>query len=103
MTTTKSTMNTSRPVTPEWIVFAVWATLLAIVTTFHEPWFDEAQAWLIARDATLTQLFTSITHYEGHPPLFLFAFLTRTGANMKQGHDSHARNKIHSIAPSDLL
>lgn len=37
---------------------------------YHEPWFDEAQAWLIARDATILELLTSITHYEGHPPIW---------------------------------
>jgi len=37
---------------------------------YHEPWFDEAQAWLIGRDATIKELLSSITHYEGHPPLW---------------------------------
>jgi len=37
---------------------------------FHEPWFDEVQAWMIARCATIKELLTVIPHYEGHPPLW---------------------------------
>jgi hypothetical protein len=42
---------------------------------FHEPWFDEAQAWLIARDASPFELLTSITHYEGHPPIWFLVLM----------------------------
>ena len=46
---------------------------------FHEPWFDEVQAYLIARDASLHDILMYWTHYEGHPPLwhlFLKAAIT---------------------------
>lgn len=36
----------------------------------HEPFFDEAEAWQIARSATLKTLLLETTHYEGHPPLW---------------------------------
>lgn len=42
---------------------------------YHEPWFDEAQAWLIARDATIWELFNSIMHYEGHPPIWFLILM----------------------------
>lgn len=35
----------------------------------HEQWRDEAQAWLIVRDADFTELF-KILRTEGHPPLW---------------------------------
>ncbi len=41
-----------------------------IVTIFHEPWFDEAQAWQIARCASLKDIIFTIPHYEGHPALW---------------------------------
>lgn len=36
---------------------------------FHEPWRDEAQAWLIARDVPLLRI-PEYMHYEGHPCLW---------------------------------
>lgn len=52
------------------VIVGVYFILLAVVMVFHEPWFDEAQAWLIARDASLAEILFSIPHYEGHPPLW---------------------------------
>ncbi len=43
---------------------------MAVITIFHEPWYDEAQSWLIARDASITDIIFRIPHYEGHPPLW---------------------------------
>ena len=47
-----------------------YITLLAIIITKHEPWRDEAQSWLIARDANPVELFTRYLRYEGHPFLW---------------------------------
>ncbi|HRR78106.1 MAG TPA: hypothetical protein P5191_15100 [Ruminococcus sp.] len=52
------------------VLFIGLMTAAIIGMTFHEPWFDEIQAYLIARDASLHDLFFSIPHYEGHPPLW---------------------------------
>ena len=41
-----------------------------LVSCFHEPWFDEAQAWLIARSASLYEILFEIPHYEGHPQMW---------------------------------
>ena len=54
----------------ECIVFFLFAVSLAIVSIFHEPWFDEAQAWQIARCASLKEILFEIPHYEGHPALW---------------------------------
>ena len=37
-------------------VLAVYVILVATVMCFHEPWFDEAQAWLIARDCSWREM-----------------------------------------------
>lgn len=48
-------------------LFAIW---VVIVGAAHEPWFDEAQAWLIARDSSLYDLFAQRVRYEGTPGLW---------------------------------
>jgi hypothetical protein len=54
-----------------WIlIFAVYLVLLAAVVARHEPWMDEAQAWLLAKDASLTELFVTYLRYEGSPGLW---------------------------------
>jgi hypothetical protein len=44
--------------------------LAAVLVARHEPWFDEAQAWLLARDAGPAHLFLRQLHYEGTPGLW---------------------------------
>lgn len=51
-------------------VTVVFNILILVGLFFHEPWFDEAQAYLIARDASLHDILMYWTHYEGHPPLW---------------------------------
>ena len=53
-----------------WLVLVLYMGFLVLVMYFHEPWMDEAQAWQIARGASLRELFATVTHYEGHPPLW---------------------------------
>lgn len=55
--------------------FLVYSSLLTLVMYYHEPWLDEAQAWLIARDATISELLKNVTHYEGHPPLWFIILM----------------------------
>lgn len=49
---------------------AAYIGLLVVGIVAHEPWFDEAQAWLIARDASIPDLLSKYLRYEGHPPLW---------------------------------
>lgn len=51
----------------EWLVLVIYVLLYIVVTIFHEPWFDEAQAWQIPRSASLKDILFFIPHYEGHP------------------------------------
>lgn len=52
------------------LVFAVYCAATIAGAARHEAWWDEAQAWLIARDAPIGHLFTHEVRYEGHPPLW---------------------------------
>ncbi len=58
------------------------AAALALAGWRHEPWFDEAQAWLVARDAPLGELLSTWLRYEGNPGLWhaLLAAPARLGA-----------------------
>lgn len=54
----------------QWIaVLAAYAAVVAATVPRHEPWFDEAQSWLLGRDLTLPKLIGWI-RYEGTPPLW---------------------------------
>lgn len=49
------------------IIYTIGHFLMAVV---HEPWYDEAVAWQIARCASIKNILFEIPHYEGHPPLW---------------------------------
>lgn len=51
-------------------VFVVYLILLAASVSKHEPWMDEAQAWLLAKDAGIVELFVKYLRYEGSPALW---------------------------------
>ncbi len=48
-----------------WTLFAAYAAVTFVLTLRHEPWADELQAWLIARDSTVPQIFHAM-RWEGH-------------------------------------
>lgn len=52
------------------LIFIAYITTILVLMLFHEPWFDEAQSWLIARDSSYGELLALRPHYEGHPPLW---------------------------------
>jgi hypothetical protein len=52
------------------LTFLLYASLLALVISRHEPWADEAQAWLMARDLSPFELFVRYLRYEGSPGLW---------------------------------
>ncbi|HUT92240.1 MAG TPA: hypothetical protein VMY37_22285 [Thermoguttaceae bacterium] len=57
-------------------VFLLYVALVCTVAWHHEPWFDEGQAWLIARDSGLTEILCERVRYEGTPGLWhLMLFL----------------------------
>jgi hypothetical protein len=52
------------------LVFAAFAILLALAVSRHEPWMDEAQAWLLVKDADPIDVFVKYLRYEGSPGLW---------------------------------
>jgi hypothetical protein len=48
-----------------WTLFAAYAAVTFVLMLRHEPWADELQAWLIARDCTVPQIFRAM-RWEGH-------------------------------------
>jgi hypothetical protein len=48
----------------------VYAAVAGVAAGFHEPWRDEAQAWLLARDLDLFSLLRQVLVEEGTPPLW---------------------------------
>ena len=53
-----------------YLAFAAYVVLSALVALHHETWFDEAQAWLLAREAGPLDLLVHYARYEGSPPLW---------------------------------
>ncbi len=51
-------------------VLATYSAIVAWTVAHHEQWFDETQAWLIARDSSLGDMLTHRLRYEGAPPLW---------------------------------
>ncbi len=52
-----------------YFLFAGWLTLNGILLVLHEPWRDEANVWLMAKELSPAQLFHEIK-YQGHPCLW---------------------------------
>lgn len=72
---------------PRTVTFSAYLAVIVIVMCFHEPWFDEAQSWLIARDSSFSELLTLRPHYEGHPPLWtlILSIPAKTGVPYEIG------------------
>ena len=56
------------------ILFVLYIFYILFGIIHHEPWRDEGQAWLIARDLSFLDIFLN-TGWEGHP--FLFHFIIK--------------------------
>jgi hypothetical protein len=53
-----------------WAVTLAFVLIAAIGVSFHEPWRDEAQAWLLARDSSSLAALLHNNRYEGGPILW---------------------------------
>lgn len=49
-----------------WVCITIWIIITLIRLFNHQPWFDEANAWIIAQKAHFSQLFL-LPKIEGHP------------------------------------
>ena len=52
------------------LVLLAYSCVVLFTVRYHEKWFDEAQAWLLARDLDLKTLWFHELRYEGHPGLW---------------------------------
>ena len=48
-----------------WMLFTAYAAVTFVLVLRHEPWADELQAWLIARDSSVPEIFRAM-RWEGH-------------------------------------
>jgi hypothetical protein len=66
-----------------WALLAAW---LLVIGAKHEPWADEAQAWMLARDSGFAELLFERVRYEGTPGLWhaLLWFVQRAGLDYAQ-------------------
>ena len=71
----------------KYAAMVLYMAAIIIVSVFHEPWFDEAQAWQIARYASFREILFEVPHYEGHPPLWhlLLAIPAKLGIPFEPG------------------
>ncbi len=60
----------ARPHPSIYLTCIVYALLTGLTVHRHEPWADEAQSWLLGRDASLGELWGHLLHYEGTPGLW---------------------------------
>lgn len=52
------------------ICFGLFIVAAILGFYVHEPWYDEAQAWQIAKTASWHDIVWVIPHWEGHPPFW---------------------------------
>lgn len=71
----------------EWISFVAFIGLSMVMFWFHEPWYDEIQAWMVASDASVLEMIFELPHFEGHPPFWtlILAIFAKTGVPMEIG------------------
>ncbi|MCR5608723.1 MAG: hypothetical protein K6G26_06635, partial [Lachnospiraceae bacterium] len=67
----------------EWLVVFFYTVLVILIVLKHEIWFDEAQAWLIADEADLKTIVGTITHNEGHPPIWYMLLMPFSAMGIK--------------------
>ncbi len=65
----KNIMNLNKSVRWETVIFILYTIIMFFTVLYHEPWRDEAQAWLIARDLPFFSIFSQMG-YEGTPALW---------------------------------
>lgn len=82
-----STVNSKVNRLGEITAFIVFIALSVVMFIFHEPWYDEIQAWMVASDASIGEMIWHLPHFEGHPPFWtlILALFAKTGVPMEIG------------------
>ena len=75
-----------------------YVALTAAALVYHEPWRDEAQAWLIARDLPVPAILRQMP-YEGTPALWhlMLAPLAKSGLPYAAGHVLHLAVAVAAV------
>ncbi len=89
-------MNKDKRGYVESVLLVILGISLLTVNYFHEPWFDEAQAWQIARCSSLRDILFSIPRYEGHPAFWYLILMIPAKLGLSY---EWSLNVIASIAP----
>ena len=94
----------SKPKAGFWFIglFVLYCAVLAVTTARHESWFDEAQAWLMARDLTPFRLWTTYLRYEGTPGLWHTILMVPAKLGLPYGA-MHVVSCLSAIAGTALL
>lgn len=74
-------------------IILIFTILSVFLLMNHEPWRDEAQAWLIARDSPNIESMISLMGYEGTPALWHFILYS----SIKLGLPYSAMSVIHFL------
>ncbi len=71
----------------EWGAMILFVVLSVVLFVYHEPWYDEIQAWMVATDASIGEMIWQLPHFEGHPPFWtlILALFAKTGVPMEIG------------------
>lgn len=87
----------------EFGVFVTYVSMLCFVIPLHEPWVDEAQAWLLARDLDLCSLLFRNLRHEGHPALWYLLLWIPTHLHLNYAYFSWISGAIGSLGIYVLL
>ena len=68
------------------LAFIGFVYLAALTGSHHEPWADEAQAWLIARDSSYWDIIAKYARYEGTPCLWHLILRTLILSGLQYQH-----------------
>ena len=68
----------------EIIFYIIYIVLFLVLSHYHEPWNDEVQSFMIAKDATYKEMIFRLGHGEAHPALWwiMLSIFAKNGVNM---------------------
>ena len=99
-------VRTANPLTRwknwDWVFLVIYAVTVLIVTGHHEPWRDEADAWLVVRDNDLAGLWR-LTGYMGTPALWYIILMAFERLSMPYESAMFINASIAIVAVGILL
>jgi len=65
-----------------YLILIIYIIILTVLILNHEPWFDESNPWLMARDGDILDIFTKYLRYEGFPGLWYLILIIPAKLNL---------------------